>query len=267
MTSTSHHHPRLAGLWLPLVTPFRDGEHDETQRLVAIVAASLAGGRPLYLGLSGSDTRKLAKRLGATAAWPVAGYLIACPYYTRPSQEGLFRHFAALAEQTDRPIVLYNIPYRTGVNLANETLFRLAERANIVGIKDCSADAAQSGELLRLRPPGLAVLTGEDALYYGALAQGADGGVLASAHIDPAAFAAVRDAMMARDIDGARARWNDLVDLVRLLFAEPNPAPIKHWLWRMGLIASPEVRLPMTGIGPALAGQLDRLFWARRAAA
>jgi 4-hydroxy-tetrahydrodipicolinate synthase len=125
---------------------------------------------------------------------------------------------------------------------------RLAERMNVVGIKDCSADAAQSGDLLRLRPPDFAVLTGEDALYYGALAQGADGGVLASAHIDPAAFAGVRDAVLAGDSDGARARWNGLVDLVRLLFAEPNPAPIKHWLWRMGLTASPELRLPMTGI-------------------
>ena len=301
MTGTQPRQPRLAGLWLPLVTPFRDGaldepslaglarhysdspidgvilaattgegltlDDDEIQRLVAIVAASLAGRRPVYLGLSGSDTRKLAKRLTATAAWPVAGYLIACPYYTRPSQEGLFGHFTALAEHTDKPIVLYNIPYRTGVNLANETLFRLSERMNIVGIKDCSANAAQSDDLLRLRPPSFAVLTGEDALYYGALAQGANGGVLASAHIDPAAFAGVRDALLAGDIDGARARWNGLVDLVRLLFAEPNPAPIKHWLWRMGLIASPELRLPMTGISPALAGQLDRLLWARRATA
>jgi 4-hydroxy-tetrahydrodipicolinate synthase len=301
MTSTQQHHPRLAGLWLPMVTPFRDGaldeaslaglvrhfaqrpidgvilaattgegltlDDDETERLVAIVAMTLAGRLPVYLGLSGSDTRKLEKRLTATAAWPITGYLIACPYYTRPSQDGLLRHFTALAQHTEKPIVLYNIPYRTGVNLANETLLRLAEQANIVGIKDCSADAAQSGDLLRVRPPGFSVLTGEDALYCGALAQGADGGVLASAHVDPAAFAALRDAWLARDIDGARARWNELVDLVRLLFAEPNPAPIKHWLWRMGLIASPELRLPMTGIGPALAGQLDRLFRARRAAA
>jgi 4-hydroxy-tetrahydrodipicolinate synthase len=301
MTNTTLHRPRLAGLWLPLVTPFRDGaldeaslaglvrhyaqspidgvvlaattgecltlDDDETERLVAIVATTLAGKMPIYLGLSGSDTRKLEQRLTATAAWPVTGYLIACPYYSRPSQEGLLRHFTALAQHTEKPIVLYNIPYRTGVNLSNETLFRLAEHANIVGIKDCSADAAQSGELLRLRPPGFSVLTGEDALYYGALAQGADGGVLASAHVDTAAFAALRDAWLARDIDGARARWNELVDLVRLLFAEPNPAPIKHWLWRAGIIASPELRLPMTGVGPALAGRLDRLLQARRAAA
>ena len=103
-------------------------------------------------------------------------------------------------------------------------------------------------------------MTGEDALYYSALAQGADGGVLASAHLRPGAFAAVREALLVRDIDSARRRWNELVDLVRLLFAEPNPAPIKHWLWRRGLIASPELRLPMTSITRALADRLDRLI-------
>jgi len=240
---------------------------EEIERLVATVAATLEGDRPLYLGLCGSDTRRLTQRLAATATWPIAGYLIACPYYTRPSQEGLRRHFTALAEHTDKRIVLYNIPYRTGVNLANETVFRLAELANIVGVKDCCADAAQSFDLLRGRPPGFAVLTGEDASFYGALAQGADGGILASAHADPAAFAALCDAVLSGDRSGALARWGELVALARLLFAEPSPAPIKHWLWRMGLIDSPELRLPMTAISPELAGRLDRLFRARRTAA
>ena len=301
MDRTSTHSRPLAGIWLPLVTPFRDGaldeislarlaahyrdsaidgvvlaattgegltlDDDETERLVATVAATLGRDRPLYLGLSGSDTRRLTQRLAATAAWPIAGYLIACPYYTRPSQEGLRQHFTALAEHTEKRIVLYNIPYRTGVNLANETVFRLAELPNIVGIKDCCADPAQSFDLLRGRPAGFAVLTGEDASFHAALAQGADGGILASAHADPAAFAALHEAVLSGDRAGALARAGDLVALARLLFAEPSPAPIKHWLWRMGLIDSPELRLPMTGITPELAGRLDRLFWARRAAA
>lgn len=301
MDRTSTQDPLLAGIWLPLITPFRDGAldepslarlaahyrdsaidgivlaattgegltlaEDETERLVAIVAAALAGARPLYLGLSGSDTRRLTQQLAATAAWPIAGYLIACPYYTRPSQDGLRQHFTALSEHTEKSILLYNIPYRTGVNLANETVFQLAEHANIVGIKDCCADAAQSFDLLRGRPPAFAVLTGEDASFHGALAQGADGGVLASAHADPSAFAALRAAVLAGERAGALARWGELVLLARLLFAEPSPAPIKHWLWRAGLIASPELRLPMTGITPELAGRLDRLLWARRASA
>ncbi len=299
MPTTSIDRPALSGIWLPLVTPFRDGALDEaslarlaahfdespidgfvlaattgegltlddaeTRRLVDIVATTLVRRRPLYLGLCGSDTRKMTTRLAAMADWPVEGYLIACPYYTRPSQQGLLQHFTTLARHTEKRIALYNIPYRTGVNLENETLFRLAELPNIVGVKDCCADTAQSVDLLRGRPPGFAVLTGEHALFRDALAHGIDGGVLASAHIGPAAFAAVRDAALAGDSGGALACWSELVDVVRLLFAEPNPAPIKHWLWRMGLITSPELRLPMTGVSPALAGRLDRMFWARRA--
>jgi 4-hydroxy-tetrahydrodipicolinate synthase len=290
----------LAGIYLPLVTPFRDGaldedslgrlaahfaaspidglilagttgealtlDDDETARLVDIVAGITGDRLPIYLGLSGSDTRKLAKGLAVTATWPIRGYLIACPYYTRPSQEGMRRHFTALAEATPKSLVLYNIPYRTGINLANETLLRLAELPNIIGVKDCCADAAQSFDLLRLRPPGFAVLTGEDSLFFTALAQGADGGILAAAHIDPSGFAALRREVLTDQRKAALARWGDLVDPVRLLFAEPSPAAIKHWLWRAGLIASPELRLPMTGVTPGLAGKLDRLFWARRGA-
>ena len=119
--------------------------------------------------------------------------MIACPYYTRPSQEGLFRHFAALAENTARPILIYNIPYRTGVNLGNETMQRLAALPNIVGVKDCSAIHEQSFDLTRDRPDGFSGLTGQDAFFYSALTQGADGGILASAHVETRAFAAARD--------------------------------------------------------------------------
>src|SRR5690348_1850679 len=268
--STSLDRPSLQGLWLPLITPFTDGALDEAalgalaryylrapidgfilaattgealtlddselERLVTVVADAVAGTRPIFLGLCGSDTRKLVYRLEETAAWPIDGYLVACPYYSRPSQEGLRRHFEALAERTTKPIALYNIPYRTGVNLANETLLRLAELEPIIGVKDCCAVAAQSFELLRQRPRGFSVMTGEDALFFSALAHGAEGGILASAHVDPEAFAAVRRALLAGDRERALRLWTDLVDLVALLFAEPSPAPIKHWLWRRQLI-------------------------------
>jgi 4-hydroxy-tetrahydrodipicolinate synthase len=290
----------VEGLWLPLVTPFRDGaldeaslrrmvrhylgqpvdgfilaattgegltiDEDETERLVAIVAAEATGKRPVYLGVSGSDTRKVAKALTHSAAWPVDGYLIACPYYTRPSQEGLYRHFAALAEATARPILVYNIPYRTGVNMANDTLLRLAALPNIVGAKDCCADAAQSFDLMRAKPAGFSVMTGEDAWFYPALTLGADGGITASAHIDTARFAAIRSMLMAGDQAGALRAWRALAELPRLLFAEPSPAPIKHWLWRIGLIDSPEVRLPMTQVSDVLAARIDRAMEQRLAA-
>lgn len=281
----------LHGIWLPLITPFIDGavddaslarlashfadqvdgfiiaattgealvlDDDETERVMRVTAESVNTRKPLYLGLCGSDTRRLLRRLQATATWPVQGYLVTCPYYSRPSQEGMRQHFAALASATDRPVLIYNIPYRTGVNLANDTLLRLAsDHANIAGVKDCCADMAQSHDLLRRRGPGFSVLTGEDALFFQAIAAGADGGILASAHAGVAPFAAVRDAIAAGRLPEARAQWNPALDLVRLLFAEPNPAPIKHLLWRRGMVASPELRLPMTGISAALADRLE----------
>ncbi|MCW5746815.1 MAG: 4-hydroxy-tetrahydrodipicolinate synthase, partial [Alphaproteobacteria bacterium] len=230
---------RLQGIWLPLVTPFRDGEldeaslrrlvrhyaaqpidglilaattgegltldADETRQLVAVATDTLGGRLPVYLGLSGSDTRKLTAALENTATWPIDGYLIACPYYTRPSQDGLFRHFATLARDGDKPILIYNIPYRTGVNMSNDTLLRLAALPNIVGLKDCCADAAQSFDLVRARPAGFAVLTGEDALFHGALTQGADGGILASAHVETPLFARVYTAQRSGDAGSALA--------------------------------------------------------------
>ena len=280
----------FGGLWLPLITPFRDGgldeeslrrllrhyvalpvdgfvlagttgeamtlDEDETRRLVEIAAGTLDGARPIVLGLSGSDTRAMCRTLDHVAAWPVDGYLIATPYYTRPSQEGMRLHFEALAAHGPRPILVYNIPYRTGVNLANDTLLRLAELPTIAGVKDCCADAGQSFDLIRDRPEGFAVLTGEDAFFHGALAQGADGGILAAAHVETARYAAVAAAMAAGDLAAALAIWRDTIGLARLLFAEPSPAAIKHWLWLDGLIASPEVRLPMTPASPALAARL-----------
>ncbi len=286
-------HPTPNGLWLPLVTPFRDGMLDEAslrrlvrhyagqpidglilaattgegltlddegvERLVALAAEELAAaGRrlPLFLGLSGSDTRKVAKALEHTAAWPLDGYLVTCPYYTRPSQEGMVRHFSALDESTVRPIMIYNIPYRTGVNLGNAAMLELAARPNIVGVKDCSADMAQSFDLLRHKPPGFAVLTGEDAFLHPMLTGGAEGGVVASAHVETRAFAAVRDLLREGDGPRALAAWRSICDLPRLLFAEPSPAPIKHWLWRAGLIDSPEVRLPMIPVSDGLAARI-----------
>ena len=283
---------RIEGVWLPLITPFRDGEldepslrrmvhhylgqpvdglilaattgegltldDDETVRLVEIVAAEVGRRIPIFLGVSGSWTRKVARTLAYTATWPVDGYLVACPYYTRPSQEGLYRHFAALADATPRPIIIYNIPYRTGVNLANETLLRLAALPNIAGVKDCCADQVQSFDLAAAKPQGFAIMTGEDALFYNALTQGAEGGILAASHVETATFAAVRNIFLSGDQQGALRAWRTLVDLPRLLFAEPSPAPIKHWLWRAGLIDSPEVRLPMMPVSDILAARIAR---------
>jgi 4-hydroxy-tetrahydrodipicolinate synthase len=199
---------------------------------------------------------KAVKRLEKHA---VQGILSVCPYYNRPSQDGLREHFTRVAAATDRPILIYNIPYRTGVNLTNETLLALAEVPNIAGVKDSSGNIAQSLELLRQRPAGFAVLTGEDAFFYTMLAHGGDGGILASAHVETAAFLSVYERMVANDHQGALKAWSRLESIVPLLFREANPMPIKHCLWRQGLIDSAECRLPLTRVSDALARDLDRL--------
>src|SRR5258708_29565941 len=184
----------LHGLWLPLTTPFRDNRLDEaslrrlvrhyaalpvnglilaattgesltltpkeTQRLVFAVRDELGTRElPVCLGLSGSNTAALLETLEANAAWPIDGYLISCPYYSRPSQRGLEPHFGALADRPAHPGALYHIPYRTGVNLGNEAMLRLALHPNIVGLKECSAARIQSLLLFPRRPTRFAILT------------------------------------------------------------------------------------------------------------
>lgn len=285
----------MRGLWLPLVTPFRNDRLDEVslrrltrhyaaqsidgfilgatsgegmtlreaelEHLVAIVRDEMTAGRrniPIGLGLSGADTSRMKERLDETADWPIDFYLIASPYYVRPSQRGILAHFEALADHAAWPLALYNIPYRCAVGITNQSLLRLAEHRNVVGLKDCGASREQSIALLRDRPKGFGVLTGEDANYFEALSDGADGGILLSAHLETATFAAIYSELKQGNHAVAEARWQEVAELTRLLFAEPSPAPAKYWLWRTGLIDSPEVRLPMVEVSSELAATLDR---------
>jgi len=277
---------KLSGLWVPLITPFKDGAVDyasyerlvdhylgfgidglfplgttgeqpaldetEIEELVARTVAR-AGTTPVFVGVGGNATHKVEKSLKRLERHRFAGIVSVCPYYNRPSQDGLIAHFKEIAASTDHDVLIYNIPYRTAVNLMNDSLLELAEVPNIVGAKDSSGSIAQSLELLQRKPADFAVLTGEDALFFTMMANGAEGGILARA------FA--RD-----DLAAARAAWAPLAPLVPLLFAEANPMPIKYCLWRQGLIASPECRLPLTRISDGLARRLDGLMAERLAA-
>lgn len=291
---------KISGLWLPLVTPFKDGAIDRTsyERLVSHYIAcgvdgllplgttgespaldesevesliewtlAVAAGRvPVFVGIGGNATHKVERTLRRLRHLPFDGILSVCPYYNRPGQDGLVQHFRAVAAATDRPVMIYNIPYRTAVNLANDSLIELAQLSNIVGVKDSSGSMAQSLDLLARRPEGFSVLTGEDALYFTMMANGADGGVLAASHLMTERFVEVGRRFAANDVAGARRLWTPLTELVPLLFGEANPMPIKHCLWRQGLIASPECRLPLTRVSDALARRLDGLVAEKRAA-
>jgi 4-hydroxy-tetrahydrodipicolinate synthase len=163
-------------------------------------------------------------------------------------------------------VLIYNIPYRTAVNLSNDSLIELAEVKNIVGVKDSSGSLAQSLELLARKPRDFSVLTGEDALYFTMMANGAEGGILAASHVMTERFIEVGRRFASNDVAGARAAWAPLAPMVPLLFAEANPMPIKYLLWRQGLIASPECRLPLTRISDGLAKRLDAVVGERLAA-
>lgn len=286
---------RLQGLWLPLITPFRDGaldepslrslvrhyaakridglvlgatsgeglalSWDERARLISVVRDELdTTGRslPICLGVGGVATAEVIEALDRTASWPIDFYLISSPPYVRPSQRGLLAHFTALADRTAHPIVLYNIPYRSAVGLDNETLLQLAEHPAIAGLKDCCANRTQTRDLITRRRAGFHILTGEDAQSFDALQAGADGAILLSAHLETETFAAILQHVKAGRHDAAAACWAQVEHLTRLLFTEPSPAPAKYWLARTGVIASPEVRLPMVEVGDDLAARLDQ---------
>ena len=284
----------ISGVFLPVITPFLDGavdlqsyerileralargvrgilplattgeasalEEDEAEMILERTLQVVGGRVPVYVGIGGNATAKVVRAVQRLERFDIQGILSVCPYYVRPSQDGLYEHFARIAAATSREVLIYNIPYRTGINLANDTLLRLAEIPNIVGAKDSSGDLAQSVDLLRRRKQGFAVMTGEDAMFYTLLAQGGDGGILAAAHLATEIFVEVHERMAGNDHRGARELWSGIEPLIPLLFREANPMPLKYCLWRQGVIRSPECRLPLTRLSPALAGELDRLL-------
>jgi len=287
----------LGGLWLPLITPFLDGALDEAslrrlirhyakQRLDGLVLAGTTGeaatltptethalieiardemetigcALPVFLGLSGSGSAEVVHKIEATARWPIDGLLLSSPHYIRPPQDGMVEHFLTAAQATDRPILIYNIPYRTGINMSNETLLELATLPNIVGLKDCCNDPAQSFALFKEQPADFAILTGEDLSAFVALCLGANGAILSVAHVQTAAFAEVIRLTLAGDMLAARDLWLPLHTLAVTLLSETSPAGVKHALWRQGLISSAEVRAPMQAASAALATRLDQVL-------
>lgn len=282
---------KISGVWLPVVTPFLDGrvDYESYETLVDTYCSrgidgiiplgttgespvlsedesieiirrtvDVAGGRcPVFAGLSGNHTMSVVAKLEKYAATGIEGILSACPYYNRPGQEGLFRHYREIAGASELRVLIYNIPYRTGVNMSNETVVRLSELEAITGIKDSSGNMDQSLELILEKPDRFSVLTGEDLLFLTNLVHGGDGGILASSHFATERFAEIYQLMNDNNHQEAKKIWAELLPMIRLFFKEPNPGPIKYYLYRKGLIRSPEMRLPMTGISDKLRAEID----------
>lgn len=201
---------------------------------------------PIIAGTGANSTHeaiqltKEAKELGADAA------LLVTPYYNKPTQEGLFQHYKAIAEAVDLPQILYNVPGRTGVDLLNETVLRLADIPQIVGIKDATGDVPRGAELLAgLTGKSMVVYSGDDATAYQLMANGAKGNISVTANVAPKQMSEVCAAAIAGDANAAIAANDQVANLHNILFCESNPIPVKWALHEMGLIGT-GIRLPLT---------------------
>lgn len=219
---------------------------DETDAVIATVIEVSAGRMPVVAGCTHNSTREAVRRTERiTKLSGLHGILSANPYYNKPGQQGQYFHFKAIAESTDKPLLLYNIPGRTAANLEPATVLRLAELPNVIGIKESSGNLQQIGELLANAPDTFAVFAGDDYLALPVIAGGGKGLISVASNAAPQHVAKLVRAALAHDMVVARDVARMLHTLNKTLFAEPNPAPAKALLAIMGLIESNTLRLPM----------------------
>jgi 4-hydroxy-tetrahydrodipicolinate synthase len=219
--------------------------HDEHLELLQR-SCDFAGGRiPIIAGTGSNSTQQTLELSVAASRLPVVALLIVTPYYNKPTQEGLFRHYMTIADAVTKPVVLYNVPGRTAVDLKPATVIRLAAHPNIVGIKDATADLERVAELRRGCGAEFSLLSGDDLSSRDFMLRGGDGVISVTGNVAPAALRALCDAARAGKRDEAEAIDANLVDLHRNLFLESNPIPVKWALHEMGLIG-PGIRLPLT---------------------
>ena len=270
--------PTFQGSLVALVTPFRDGQvdepklrelvefhvangtdaiipcgttgesptlsHGEHKRVVEVVIEAAGGRVPVVAGTGSNSTAEAidltahAKKAGA------AGALVVNPYYNKPTQEGLYRHFSAIAEGVDIPILVYNIQSRTAVNVETDTLARLAKIPNIVGVKEASGSLDQMTQVILACGPDFTVLSGDDNLTLPLMAVGGRGVVSVVANIVPRDTAEMAHAALEGDWKRARDLFHRLFPLCRAMFIETNPIPVKEAMAMLGMIA-PEFRLPL----------------------
>ncbi|RLC50594.1 MAG: 4-hydroxy-tetrahydrodipicolinate synthase [Candidatus Cloacimonadota bacterium] len=218
---------------------------DEKERLVRFAVKKIDGKLPVMLGTGSNNVTHTISATARAKEWGADSALVITPYYNKPTQNGLYLHFKAVAENTDIPIVIYNVPGRTGVNITAETTIKLAEEfKNIVAIKEASGDLVQLSKIVRDAPAGFAVLSGEDALNYPILCCGGSGVISVTANIVPGMVHDLVEFTEKSKFTKARELHLKLLKLNNMMFIETNPIPVKESLHLMGLIER-ELRLPM----------------------
>ncbi|WP_157039784.1 4-hydroxy-tetrahydrodipicolinate synthase [Aquincola tertiaricarbonis] len=279
----------LSGVWIPLVTPFDGGRVDlpALRRLVATLATGgIAGyvvcgstgeaallseaeqrqvlqavmaeraGLPVLMGVAGSAPAAVRDELLQWAECGVQGFLVPPPLYVKPPQAGVIDFFSMLADASPLPVVLYDIPSRTGTRIQRETALALAAHERITGLKDCGGCAADTQALID--DGRLQVLAGDDVNIFATLCAGGAGSISASAHLHPRLFVRLREQLLAGDLPAARRLWQALLPWIDAAFAEPNPAPAKAALAAQGLLKN-ELRAPMRPVSAALQQRIEGL--------
>ena len=233
--------------------------HDEHHRVVRLTVEVAKGRVPVIAGTGSNSTDEAISLTRHAKDAGADGALLITPYYNKPTQEGLYRHYKAVAEAVDMPLVLYNIPGRTGVNMLPATVARLAVMKNIVGIKEGSGSVQQASDIAQACGDRLIVLSGDDPLTLPMMAVGAKGVITVTANVMPKEMAQLVASFQAGRIDEARRIHFALSALFAALFYETNPIPVKEALGMMGKI-DPELRLPMCAMSADNRNQLTRVL-------
>lgn len=218
---------------------------DEKQKIKELVVGTVGSKVPILMGCGGNNTAEVVNELNTGDFSGIDGILSVCPYYNKPSQEGLYQHFKAIAAATKLPVVLYNVPGRTGVNLKAETTVRLARDCqNIVAIKEASGSLEQVDEIIKNKPDSFDVISGDDALTFPMIACGAVGVISVIGNALPKEFSRMIRLEMNGEMESARKIHHKFTDLFSLLFVDGNPAGVKAMLHEMGMIEN-VLRLPL----------------------
>ena len=218
---------------------------EEKDDIARVVIAKTNKRLPIVMGIGGNNTRTVVEKIKSTDLSQVDAILSVVPYYNKPSQEGIYQHYKAIAEAANTPIVLYNVPGRTGVNMKAETILRLAnEFPNIVGVKEASGNFAQIDEIIKNKPNHFMVISGDDGITFPLITLGAVGVISVIGNAFPREFSRMVRLAMRGDLVGAREIHYRFTELMELLFVDGNPAGVKSMLSMMGFIEN-ELRLPL----------------------
>lgn len=230
--------------------------HDEHHRVVELTVKTVNGRVPVLAGSGSNSTSEAIDLTGYAKQAGADGVLMVSPYYNKPSQEGLYHHYKAVAEAVDIPIILYNVPSRTSSNILPETVARLAQIDSIVGIKEATGDLNQISEVIRVCPQDFAVLSGDDFTSMPTVLVGGTGVISVTSNVAPKDMAQMMDAALAGDLAKAKELHYKLFPLMKAMFYDTNPVPAKKSLELMGKIKSGSPRLPLYPMNDATLARL-----------